>query len=112
MNTTTEWLQAPAATPDDTARQAAEARQAVLTKPPGALGLLEQTAIRLAALQGSKRPSVEQLYIAVFAADHGVVAEGISAFPQAVTTRDGEKLRPAVALRSACWPANLAQSWR
>ncbi len=86
MNTTTEWLQAPAATPDDTARQAAEARQAVLTKPPGALGLLEQTAIRLAALQGSKRPSVEQLYIAVFAADHGVVAEGISAFPQAVTT--------------------------
>ena len=86
MNEITEWLQVPAATPDDDARRAAEARQAILTKPPGALGRLEETAIRLAALQGTERPRVDTVHIAVFAADHGVAGEGVSAFPQAVTT--------------------------
>jgi len=71
--------------PDDNARSAAEARQAILTKPPGALGMLEETAIRLAALQGTERPCVDKVYITVFAADHGVATEGISAFPQEVT---------------------------
>lgn len=85
MNETTEWLQVPPTAPDDDARRAAEARQAILTKPPGALGRLEQTAIRLAALQGTERPCVDKVYITVFAADHGVAAEGISAFPQSVT---------------------------
>jgi nicotinate-nucleotide--dimethylbenzimidazole phosphoribosyltransferase len=85
LNETTEWLQVPPVTPDDNARQAAEARQANLTKPPGALGRLEETAIRLAALQGTERPCVDRVSISVFAADHGVATEGISAFPQAVT---------------------------
>jgi nicotinate-nucleotide--dimethylbenzimidazole phosphoribosyltransferase len=83
--TTVEWLSIPAATPDAGARAAAEARQAALTKPPGALGRLEDLAVRLAALQGTERPSVDRVHITVFAGDHGVAAEGVSAFPQAVT---------------------------
>lgn len=79
------WLAAPAARPDARARRAAEARQAVLTKPAGALGRLEELAIRLAALQGTERPRVERVHIVVFAGDHGVAAEGVSAYPQAVT---------------------------
>lgn len=80
-----EWLNVPAATPDAQAQAAAEARQGQLTKPPGALGQLEALVIRLAALQGREQPSLEQLHISVFAGDHGVVEEGVSAFPQAVT---------------------------
>lgn len=79
------WLNLAAAVPDAQARQAAEERQSILTKPPGALGRLESIAIRLAALQGTERPSVERVHISVFAGDHGVASEGVSAFPQAVT---------------------------
>jgi len=87
---TMNWLQTPAATPNQTARRDAEARQQILTKPPGALGKLEALAIQLAALQGIATPRVDDVYIAVFAGDHGVAAEGVSAFPQAVT---GEMVR-------------------
>ncbi len=80
-----EWLNIPIATPDANAQRNAEARQAVLTKPPGALGRLEEMAIRLAALQGTLTPRVEHVQITVFAGDHGIAAEGVSAFPQAVT---------------------------
>ncbi len=80
-----EWLAIPAALPDAGARQVAEARQSQLTKPPGALGRLEAIAIRLAALQGTEQPCVDKVHITVFAGDHGVAAEGVSAFPQAVT---------------------------
>lgn len=85
MNEFPAWLDLPPAIPNADAGQAAEARQAMLTKPPGALGQLETLAIRLAALQGVARPRAECVHIAVFAADHGVAAEGVSAFPQAVT---------------------------
>lgn len=85
MNDTTLWLQTPAAVPDDTARQAAEARQARLTKPPGALGALEALATRLAALQGRENPEIDPVHITVFAGDHGVAGHGVSAFPQGVT---------------------------
>ena len=80
-----EWLNIPIATPNGITQRAAEARQAVLTKPPGALGRLEEIAIRLAAMQGSITPSVEQIQISVFAGDHGIAMERVSAFPQAVT---------------------------
>ena len=70
---------------DHAARAAAAQRQTQLTKPPGALGRLEAIAIQLAALQGAARPALDRVQITVFAADHGVVAEGVSAFPQAVT---------------------------
>lgn len=80
-----DWLNKAATPLNEPSRQAAEARQAQLTKPPGSLGQLESIAIRLAAMQGAACPTVDQAQISVFAADHGVVAEGISAFPQAVT---------------------------
>jgi len=80
-----EWLKTPAAQQDKTAQAAAEARQAILTKPPGALGQLESMAIRLAAMQGKEKPALERVRIVIFAADHGIAAEGVSAFPQAVT---------------------------
>ncbi len=89
MNTTAftiPWLTTPAAIPDEKSRQAAQARQAALTKPPGALGQLENVAIQLAALQGTVTPRLEQIHITVFAADHGIAVEGVSAFPQIVTT--------------------------
>jgi nicotinate-nucleotide--dimethylbenzimidazole phosphoribosyltransferase len=61
------------------------ARQDQLTKPRGALGRLEEVAVRLAAMQRRDRPSVDQVHIVVFAADHGVASEGVSAYPQSVT---------------------------
>jgi len=68
-----------------TTQTAALARQAVLTKPAGSLGRLEDIAVRLASMQGTEQPRIERPWISIFAADHGVVAEGVSAFPQAVT---------------------------
>jgi nicotinate-nucleotide--dimethylbenzimidazole phosphoribosyltransferase len=85
-----DWLETPCAIPAAAAAAAAQARQAQLTKPPGSLGALERLAVRLAALQGRERPAAERVWISVFAADHGVAGEGVSAFPQAVT---GEMLR-------------------
>jgi nicotinate-nucleotide--dimethylbenzimidazole phosphoribosyltransferase len=82
---TIEWLTIQAALPDAGARHAAEARQSRLTKPPGALGRLEDIATQLAALQGTEHPCVDRVHVTVFAGDHGVAAEGVSAFPQAVT---------------------------
>lgn len=80
----TWWLEACRPV-DQTIREQALARQQQLTKPAGSLGRLEQLAVQLAGLQGQLKPSVEQVWIAIFAGDHGVVAEGISAYPQAVT---------------------------
>ncbi len=85
MNHQNHWLSAAPAALNEQARSAAEARQAELTKPPGALGILERIAVQLAAMQGVEKPSLDRIQITVFAGDHGVVAEGVSAFPQAVT---------------------------
>ncbi|MFE0502102.1 nicotinate-nucleotide--dimethylbenzimidazole phosphoribosyltransferase [Lysobacter soli] len=84
------WWSRPCPAPDADAARAALTRQGVLTKPPGSLGRLEDIAVWWAARQGTDRPGVERVCISVFAADHGVAAEGVSAFPQAVT---GEMLR-------------------
>lgn len=75
----------PCAALNDTARSDALTRQGQLTKPPGALGRLESVAVQLAAMQGQERPEIERVQICIFAADHGIAAEGVSAFPQAVT---------------------------
>lgn len=83
----TDWINEPAASLDAAARLAAAKRQAQLTKPPGSLGRLEDVVLRLAAMQGLERPSLTRVQICVFAADHGVVADGVSAFPQAVTAQ-------------------------
>lgn len=80
-----DWLTVPAASLDETARRDALARQDILTKPAGALGRLEHLAVQLAAMQGTVRPKLDAVRIVVFAADHGVANEGVSAFPQSVT---------------------------
>jgi len=64
----------------------AERHLDALTKPPGSLGRLEEIAIRLAAVRGGV-PRVERPVVFTFAADHGVVAEGVSAYPQVVTAQ-------------------------
>lgn len=58
-----------------------------LTKPPGSLGRLESLAVSLAAITGEDFPRVTPPAVVVFAADHGVAAEGVSAFPQSVTAQ-------------------------
>jgi len=73
--------------PDTTARAAAEARNAVLTKPPAALGRLEEVAIWLAGWQGTDRPRIASPQVAIFAGNHGVVAQGVSVFPPEVTAQ-------------------------
>ncbi len=83
-------LSEPCRAPDPAMEAAARARQACLTKPPGSLGALESAAIRLAALQGTPQPALDTVWISIFAGDHGVAAEGVSAFPQVVT---GEMVR-------------------
>jgi nicotinate-nucleotide--dimethylbenzimidazole phosphoribosyltransferase len=85
MGTNLDWLQQAAKATDETARSAALARQQQLTKPPGALGQLETLAIQLAAMQGCEKPQMEKVFISVFAGDHGIAEENVSAFPQLVT---------------------------
>lgn len=58
-----------------------------LTKPPGSLGRLEALAIELAEIRGEAFPDITPPGVLVFAADHGVAAEGVSAFPQEVTAQ-------------------------
>lgn len=84
------WWQMPCQPLDEAAMAAARERQQQLTKPAGSLGQLEALAIQLAGLQGCERPSLEHVAISLFAGDHGVVEEGVSAYPQAVT---GQMLR-------------------
>lgn len=80
------WLDRPLAAPNPEMGQLAQIRQAQLTKPPGSLGRLEEIVIQLAALQNTPRPCVERVHIAIFAGDHGVAVENVSAFPQSVTS--------------------------
>lgn len=63
----------------------ARSRQLQLTKPPGSLGRLEEIANRCAAIRESFAPDMNRACVVLFAADHGVCAEGVSAYPQAVT---------------------------
>src|SRR6185369_16830521 len=65
----------------------AAARQLTLTKPPGSLGRLEEIGNRLAAIQRTVTPDVSRKRIYVVAADHGVTAEGVSAYPREVTAQ-------------------------
>jgi nicotinate-nucleotide--dimethylbenzimidazole phosphoribosyltransferase len=67
----------------DTARRRLDS----LAKPPGSLGRLEDVAARVAVVQGTERPSAGPQAIVVLAADHGVVAEGVSPYPQEVTAQ-------------------------
>ena len=73
--------------PDEAATAATRARDAQLTKPAGALGRLEELVLWLAAWQGRHPPTLAAPLALVFAGNHGVVAQGVSAFPSAVTTQ-------------------------
>lgn len=81
------WINTPCNNRDSQYKNHAIARQTQLTKPPGSLGELENIAIRLADLQQTYTPTATAISIAVFAADHGIAQEGVSAFPQEVTAQ-------------------------
>ena len=70
---------------DRTVMDAARKRQAELAKPPGSLGALEDMSIRLAGIAGQVCPKMDSCRVAVFAADNGVVDEGVSCAPRSVT---------------------------
>ncbi len=70
---------------DDNARSAALIRQNQLTKPTGALGLLEATAVQLAGILRSEQPQINAPAALIFAADHPVTQHGVSAYPAEVT---------------------------
>ncbi|MFC1870465.1 nicotinate-nucleotide--dimethylbenzimidazole phosphoribosyltransferase [Chloroflexota bacterium] len=70
---------------DSAAMAAARKRQNSLTKPHGSLGRLEELSIQIAGIRGEALPKLENKAIITMAADHGVVAEGVSLYPQEVT---------------------------
>lgn len=70
---------------DENAMTAAARRQAQLAKPPGSLGRLEELSIQIAGITGKVHNKMERKHLLVFAADNGVVAEGVSSAPQSVT---------------------------
>lgn len=74
-------------TTDQSAEADAAARNAVLTKPPEALGRLEQIAIWYAGWRGQAAPTLENPQVVIFAGNHGVTAQGVSAFPAEVTAQ-------------------------
>lgn len=84
LHETTAAIQAA----DDTAARAARERQDRLTKPPGSMGFLEELSAQLCAIAGTcPAPVPEPATVAVFAADHGVHAQGVTPWPQEVTTQ-------------------------
>ena len=72
---------------DAAAMQHAAARHLTLTKPPGSLGRLEAVSIQLAGIFGTDRPVIRNSALIVAAGDHGVVAQGVTGYPQAVTAQ-------------------------
>ena len=73
--------------PDAEAIAAAPARNGQLTKPPGALGRLEELSIWMAGWAGTEKPALDAPQVLVFAGNHGVAAKGVSAFPPEVTAQ-------------------------
>lgn len=84
----TNTLSLPAIPPfDQEAANAARTRQDQLTKPQGSLGRLEDLTVQLAGMTGQTIPNIEPPFIFVYAADHGVAAQGVSAYPAEVTAQ-------------------------
>lgn len=80
---------------DEAAMSAARARQAQLAKPPGSLGRLEELSVQLAGITGKVQSTIEKKHLLVFAADNGVVVEGVSSAPQSVTLQQTVNLTRA-----------------
>ena len=72
---------------DEAAILAARARQDSLTKPPGSLGKLEDLAMFMAGWRATSRPAIKRAQAVVFAGNHGVCAQGVNVYPQAVTAQ-------------------------
>jgi len=81
-----QWLNNKVKEIDKSYYDLASQHQLQLTKPPGSLGTLEDIAVQFSAWQSTVAPSIKNPIIAIFAADHGIANENVSAFPQAVTT--------------------------
>lgn len=82
-----EWLTRTPQAIDQAATVAATEHQQILTKPAGSLGQLETLAIRFAGMQGQLKPQLDKVQVSIFAADHGLAGQGVSAFPQEVTAQ-------------------------
>ena len=80
-------LLAAAPQPDAASKAGAKARNGTLTKPAGSLGRLEDIAIWYASWRGTARPTISAPQVIVFAGNHGVTAQGVSAFPPEVTVQ-------------------------
>jgi nicotinate-nucleotide--dimethylbenzimidazole phosphoribosyltransferase len=80
-----EEIVAQIASLDEASMAVARDRQDALTKPRGSLGRLENLSIQLTGIFGQPLPEIQHKVIVTMAGDHGVVAEGVSAYPQAVT---------------------------
>ena len=80
---------------DEAAMSAARARQAQLAKPPGSLGRLEELSVQLAGITGKVQNTIKKKHLLVFAADNGVVEEGVSSAPQSVTLKQTVNLTRA-----------------
>lgn len=78
---------------DNSAAEAARARQDSLTKPPGSLGRLEDLAVFMAGWQGRERPAIAKAQALVFAGNHGICAQGVNPFPAEVTALMVENFR-------------------
>ena len=90
-----------AASPDEAARAAVRDRAANVLRPTGAFARLDEVAAWLAAWQGTGRPAVARPHVAVFVADHGVAAGGVSAYPREVTKAMLAALQDRVATSTA-----------
>lgn len=95
---------------DTAALTAARNRNAQLTKPPGALGRLEELAIWYAGWRGTPQPSLEAPQVVIFAGNHGITAQGVSAFPAEVTEQMVMNFKAggaAINQLSSCFGARL-----
>lgn len=97
--------------PDRAALEKSNAREPQLTKPPGALGRLEEIAAWMAAWQGRHPARLETPRCVVFAGNHGVAARGVSAFPSEVTAQMVANFkRGGAAINQLCWASGAELS--
>jgi nicotinate-nucleotide--dimethylbenzimidazole phosphoribosyltransferase len=80
---------------DEGAMRSARERQAQLAKPPGSLGRLEELSVQLAGITGNIHNQIKKKHLLVFAADNGVVSEGVASAPQSVTLQQTVNLTRA-----------------
>ncbi len=93
---------------DEHAAGAARRRQDLLTKPAGSLGRLEELSIQVAGITRRPMPRIEHKVVITMAADHGVVSEGVSAYPQSVTAQMvGNFLNGGAAVNVLAWQAGV-----